>query len=80
MIEEIQFLSKDDLHKGHIQVRKNNRIIMIEYQLPLRFIKYSKCLSYPHPLHATQRINPFLDSMIVANHDKFEGFQPIVKS
>ena len=32
MIEEIQFLSKDDLHKGHIQVRRNNRIIIIEYK------------------------------------------------
>ena len=70
MIEEIQFLSKDDLHKGHIQVRKNNRIIMIEYQL-----------SYPHPFHATQVINPFLNSMIVANFEKVdEGYQPMVKS
>ena len=32
------------------------------------------------PFYATQIINPFHNSRISANHDKGEGFQPIVKS
>ena len=37
-------------------------------------------LQTPLPFYATQIINPFLCSRIIANHDKGEGFQPIMKS
>ena len=46
---------------------------MIEYQLPRRIMKYSKCLSSPLPLHPTQIIYPFLNSRIISNHDKVDG-------
>ena len=48
---------------------------MIEYQLSRR--KYSKipnvCYT-PNPFQTSQIINPFLKSMISANHDKDEEF------
>ena len=54
---------------------KGKRIINIEYQQTCKDMKYGKCLSYPLPFNATQIINPFLDSMISANHEKGEEFQ-----
>ena len=45
----------------------------IEKQLPRWILKYSKYLSYPLPLYATQIINLSLKLMISANHDKVEG-------
>ena len=39
---------------------ENNRIIIIEYQLPREIKKYRKCLSYTLPFYATQIINPLL--------------------
>ena len=53
---------------------------MIEKQLLHLIMKYTHCLSHPLPFYATQRINPFLNSRISANHDKMEDFQPIIKS
>ena len=57
-----------------------NRINIIEHQLPLKIMKYSKYMSCPLPTHAIQIINPFLNSRITANHDKVEKFQAMVKS
>ena len=37
-------------------------------------------LNKPLPFYGTQIINRFLSSMLSVNHDKLEGFQPIVKS
>ena len=37
-----------------------NRIIIIEYKLPRRIMKYCKYLSQPLSIHVTQIINPFL--------------------
>ena len=36
-------------------------------------MKCSKCLSYPPYIPATQIINPFRNSGILANHDKVDG-------
>ena len=63
-----------------LSVGFNNRINIIEYQLPRKIMKYSKYLSCPLPFHAIQIINPFLNSRITANHDKNEKIQPMLKS
>ena len=46
------------------------KAILQSKQLPRWTMKYSKCLSYPLPLYAAQKISPFLNSRIYANHDK----------
>ena len=47
---------------------------MTEKQIAKYFVQYSECLSNPLPFYATQIINPILNSMISANHNKGEGF------
>ena len=59
---------------------QDDRDLMIEKQIARHFVQYTKYLSYPLSIYATKIINPFLNSRIVANHDKEEGFQPMVKS
>ena len=51
------------------------REFIIEKQLPLRIIKFTKCLAYPLPLYTTQIVNPcpFLNLRVSANHDKSDG-------
>ena len=51
---------------------------MIEQQIVRRFLQSSKCLL--NSLYATQIFNPFLNSSTSVNHNKDEGFQPIVTS
>ena len=48
----------------------DKRDCIIEKHLPHWIIKYIKCLSYPLPFYTTQKINPFLNSRISANHEK----------
>ena len=48
-----------------------DRIIMIEYQLPSKIMKYIKCLLYPPSLSLFR---------VSTNHDNLEGFQPMVNS
>ena len=52
---------------------------MIEKQLPRSIIKYIKCIYHPLPFYATQVINSFHDSRILANF-KWMDFQPVVNS
>ena len=40
----------------------------------------ANALQTPFPFYGTQLINPFLSSLISANHDKVEEFQLILKS
>ena len=56
------------------------RDFTIEKQILPNILLFSKCPFYPLHFYATQMINPFLDSMISANHGKVEGLKPIVKS
>ena len=53
---------------------------MIEYKLPLKMKKYSKCFSYHTSLLCNLINNPFLNSRNSANYENVEGFQPIVQS
>jgi hypothetical protein len=43
---------------------------IVEKQLPCWIMKCTKCLSFSLPFYATQKISPFLNSSISANHDK----------
>ena len=52
------------------------RDFMIDKQIESYFVQYSKCLSNPPSLYAIQIIKHYLNSMISANHEKGEVFQP----
>ena len=43
------------------------KIFQIDQQIAQHFVHFSECLSN---FYATQMINPFLNSRILANHDK----------
>ena len=50
------------------------RCFMIERQIARHFVHYSECLSNPLPFYATQILNPFLNLIILAKHDKGLGY------
>ena len=55
--------------------------ILLEKQITRHFVWYRKCLPNPVFLLCNSNlINPFLNSIILANHERGEEFQPIVKS
>ena len=58
---------------------KNKKYFIIDQQIARNFVQYSECLSNLLPNYETQIINPFLNSMISANHDKGQEFLPIMK-
>ena len=54
-----------------IELRVNRkRYFIIDQQIVQHFVHYSKCLSNPPSFYANEIINPFLNKMILANHDK----------
>ena len=54
----------------------NKRDFIKEKQLARWIMKYTKCLSTPLPFYATQIITTLINSIISANHDKVEKFDP----
>ena len=55
--------------------RKN---ILLEQQIARHFVQYSECLSSRRSLLYNSKNYPFLNLMISINHDKGQGFYPIV--
>ena len=58
-----------------LQITLYKRYVMIDQQIAWHFVHYSECLSNSlSHIYATQIINPFLNSRISTNEDKWVGF------
>ena len=85
---ELNTLNWEELTKNDIFIKMKKftlvQILLLflksEYLLSKQIIELWTTANVCHnPFHATQIINPFLNSRRSANHDKVEGFQPMLK-
>ena len=68
------------LQVNHNSIHSITKDFIIEKQIAHNFFVIHQIYQTPLPSYATQIINPFLNSMVLANHEIGLEFQLIVKS
>ena len=71
IIDFTTFLAKKWESKRRFYIRgTNSAVFCVIHQI---------CINPPLPFYATQIINPFVNSIVSANHEKEKDFQPMEK-
>ena len=70
---------RENIIRYQINIIVNENLIQRKfYNRETNSATYSKCPSNPLPFYAIKEFSPFLASMISANHEKREEFQPYI--